>query len=1040
MCISAALVCAVVPQRGFAQQRNFFEHYTTVDGLSDNVVRAMLLDRRGFLWVGTANGLNRYDGYTFKKYFFEEDDLNSLPTSHVKSLSEDTLGRIWIGCWGGVARFDPASGRMERMQLKFDDTDEKVLHVFCDSSGRVWLSMEQGLYVFSMKGVLMKRWRKHDPESRLVDDRVAAVQQDLQGKIWVSTAGGPGLLDEQTMAFTFFENKDRSANVEKDLVNRTGTFANNPDGTFFYGSWADGLRHFDPNSGKMTTWLCTPEFAGQGAFNIITGVQWFDGQLFIASHDKGLGTFDTLQKQFHFVRDLGLDGIALPTRQITGLLATANILWIASDKGLWKLDIRKQHFKRHLLKGVTKNSCLPNFASMTEVPHHPDSLLIPAWTCGIYGYNLKDRTLKEHCRPQICPVDGVPRADFKKVMFDRGGTLWAPSHQGMFREKNGRAELLRPADQLHPIYAPNYFTDVVEGPTGDAWAGTLDGIIRFHTSGNGFERLTIDSLAPDLVGRVSDRIYAVAAGPDQSVWFLRSEGVAGTSIGVSVYRPTTMTFEHHVAGEGVLANYPFKRTANDMVVDKAGRLWITSDRGLVRIDPNNPTDTKLFTTSTGLASDLCQDIVMDSSGDIWTASFYGVSVIHPNLLTIRNYGAKDGLAEAGVTSLSAGLDRRVYVGHDTQWLSVYEPIDAGRIHYDDGKLTFTSAHVNGAEVPLTDTISVGHDFNFVRLTFSPLNFLLPSDNSYRVEIAGTGTPTIYTTTANELVLSDLAPGHYGLRIVSTGLLSDETEGTIVLHVVPAFWQTLWFKALMAFLLIGGAALGVWLRFRALRKQQETELQLNWKLASAEMNALRSQMSPHFIFNALNAVNRFIWSEQPKEASNYLIKFSRLTRRVLENSREQWVSLAEDVKTLRFYLELESVNMEHGLDFNIMVADDVDADAVQVPPMLLQPFVENALKHGLKAKSAKGTISIHVGIEGHELKCTIEDDGVGRMETLAHVREGHTSLGTRITAERIEVINALKKTNARFSYVDKKDSSGRGLGTIVILYLPLVLEM
>ncbi len=1024
-----------------AQNANFFEHYTTSEGLSDNVVRAMYQDSRGFLWVGTANGLNRFDGYTFEKFFYDQDDSLSLPASHVRSISEDSLGRLWIGCWGGVARYDPATGVIQRLHLAFDDKGEKVLDVFCDDKGRVWFCMERGLFAFDLDGNRIGRWRESEPAHKFPDDRVGAVQQDGQGRIWASTSAGPGLLDEKTMLFKFHQVTDEASVKRGNMANSTSSMVQNPDGTFYYGTWSLGLRHLDPTSGTIRTWLCNPKHEGLGAFNIVSGVAWFNGQLYLSSHDRGLGTFDGATEQFTFVGDNLLDGVNLPTRQTTSLLATDNILWIGSDQGLYKLDQRKQLFSLHQFRGIRKNSCLPHLTWVSEFEGRPDSLVMASWICGIYGYDVKTRELREHCHPLICPKEGEPRAHFKKVFYDSRGTMWAPSHHGMLREAGSSKLLLRPAEQLHPTYAKNYFTGVVEDGGGNVWASTLDGIVCFEQGRSTFTRYGLDSLAPQMVGKMYDRIFSLAAAPDGDVWFLHSEGLEGVNVGLSVYRGRTKKFEHHPFGQGVMKHYPFARTVHDMIVDGKGYIWISSTRGLVRIDPKHPQDTKLFTTSTGLLSDQCEGLILDTKGALWTWSYFGVTTIDVDQLTIRNFGLKDGLAPTSVNSISPGSDGRVYIGHTNEWLSVYRPPTANPSNCAD-RVTFTFAELDGAPIRTIDTIHATHDFNFLRLNFSPLNFLRPDDVTYRVEIDGGGQITSYTTSFNELTLSGLAPGAYAIRVWPQHNFgaTDAGFGKLMFVVHPAFWQTLWFKLLVAFVLIGGSALAVWLRFRALRKQQEKELQLNWKLASAEMNALRSQMSPHFIFNALNAVNRFIWAEKPKEASNYLIKFSRLTRRVLENSREQWVSLAEDVKTLHYYLELESVNMEHGLDYAITVGDDVDADAVQVPPMLLQPFVENALKHGLKGKLTKGTISIHVAIEGHELKCTIEDDGVGRRETLAHVREGHTSLGTRITAERIEVINALKKTNARFSYVDKKDSAGQGLGTIVVLYLPLVLDM
>lgn len=1034
----SGIAFAFALQVGRTQPQNFFEHFTIADGLSDNVVEDMLLDTRGFLWVSTANGLNRYDGYEFVQFHYAQADTCSLPTGRVKGVSEDSLGRIWVGCWGGVARYDPATAVMQRIRVDVGDPGVKVRSLHCDRRGRVWLAMEVGLFAFDLDGKRIKAW----PRGALPDDVTVAVHEDSQGRIWAENKAGPCLLDEGTMKFRHFPEQRPPYVKGNGWVGSTIGLEENADGTFYHGSWANGLKHFDPVAGSTTTWLPSPQFAGQGAFNVITSVKWFNGQLWVASHDRGLGVFDPDAERFAFLSDLGLEGLVLPTVQVTKLLVTGNILWVATDHGLYRLDRRKQVFSAHRLSGIRQGSCLPDVCHVAEANGRPDSLLLTSWTCGLFAFSPTSGKLQRRCGPVLCPGLPADHIDIKGVLTDSRGVIWIPTHLGMVREEKGvqRMHLVDPeAKQLHGV---NYITDVLEDMDGNIWAGSLGGVLCFRKGGTDFERLTLERVAPGQRGKVTDRIVDLALGPNGDVWAVRDDWREDYRVGLTVFHRGGCSSETYVTGEGKMADYPFYRTSGTLLeVDGQGRLWCATQRGLAVLNGKTLGVEHVLTTSSGLHSDLCEHLCKDSNGRLWVASNSGISVIDPADLSIRNYTAKDGFGPTGIASLTAGSEGRVYLGHGRDWLSIYNPSAIGWDAQPD-RLTVTSVETSTGFRPASDRIEVPHDFGFVRIAFSPLNFLPKEDNRYRIVISGGNGVSDYMTSSNELTLSGIAPGRYQIAItpVHPYRTGEGDPWLIGLTVVPAYYQTGWFKLLLAFLSLGGAALGVWLRFRALRRQQEKELQLNWKLASAEMNALRSQMSPHFIFNALNSVHRFIWAERPKEASEYLIKFSRLTRLVLEYSREQWVPLQDDIRTLQYYLELESVSLEHGLNFSITVADDIDPEAVLVPPMMLQPFVENALKHGLRVKHAKGSIDIRVSIDGHELKCTIEDDGVGRTDTLAHVREGHTSLGTRITAERIEVINALRKTNARFSYVDKKDSSGNALGTMVVIYLPLVLEM
>jgi tetratricopeptide (TPR) repeat protein len=208
-----------------------------------------------------------------------------------------------------------------------------------------------------------------------------------------------------------------------------------------------------------------------------------------------------------------------------------------------------------------------------------------------------------------------------------------------------------------------------------------------------------------------------------------------------------------------------------------------------------------------------------------------------------------------------------------------------------------------------------------------------------------------------------------------------------------------------------------------------------QVAEVEMKALRSQMNPHFIFNSLHSINSYIMDNDKKIASDYLGKFSKLMRMILENSREQEVTLEEDLLALELYLELEAMRFENKFTYKIAVADSIDKENTLIPPLILQPFVENAIFHGLQHKDGHGKILIHVGKEDNMVICTVEDNGVGRQKamemketTAAHKDE---SLGMKITSDRIDIINKIKKTKAIISVTDLSE------GMRVEVKLPLV---
>ena len=208
---------------------------------------------------------------------------------------------------------------------------------------------------------------------------------------------------------------------------------------------------------------------------------------------------------------------------------------------------------------------------------------------------------------------------------------------------------------------------------------------------------------------------------------------------------------------------------------------------------------------------------------------------------------------------------------------------------------------------------------------------------------------------------------------------------------------------------------------------------------SEVKALRAQMNPHFMFNALNAVKSYVLGNQPLKASEYLSNFAYLLRQTLQQSREHTITLREDLETVKLYVEMEQMRFQETFNVVYEIAEDVDLEQVMIPPMLSQPYIENAIKHGLPARKKEGilTISIQYADDKKEaiLYC-IEDNGVGRKALLNEKKSQHKSLGMTITQERVDIHNQLNNNQLEVNIIDKKDVNGEATGTKVTLKLRL----
>ncbi len=237
-------------------------------------------------------------------------------------------------------------------------------------------------------------------------------------------------------------------------------------------------------------------------------------------------------------------------------------------------------------------------------------------------------------------------------------------------------------------------------------------------------------------------------------------------------------------------------------------------------------------------------------------------------------------------------------------------------------------------------------------------------------------------------------------------------------------------AVIGFLLLRGSKL----------KNKRRLSEMNSKISELTQANLRQQMNPHFIFNTLNSIQYYMYQHDKLATNNYLTKFSSLMRKVLDNSQHTSVPLSDELSALNLYLELESIRFKDKFDFRITIDDEIDPIMHKVPTMLIQPYVENSISHGLIPKEGKGFVSIDLKLNGNCILCTIEDNGIGReasMERNLKKEGNHNSLGTRISKSRLDLVNELYGTGLQTVYSDLSDENGQPAGTRVEIHIPLI---
>jgi hypothetical protein len=350
------------------------------------------------------------------------------------------------------------------------------------------------------------------------------------------------------------------------------------------------------------------------------------------------------------------------------------------------------------------------------------------------------------------------------------------------------------------------------------------------------------------------------------------------------------------------------------------------------------------------------------------------------------------------------------------------------------------------DISLTDRIVLNYDQNIFSFDFAAVDFIDPTSNKHLFMLDDYDEGWNVAGADRRANYFNVPPGNYVFRVRAVNAYGKWAEKAVSIEIVPAWWSRWWFRIAVIVAAIASIyflirwRLQVKYRLQMERTEKETELsRLQHRTAQLEMHALRAQMNPHFLFNSLNSINRFIIQNNSEQASGYLTKFSRLMRLILQNSQYELIPLENELEALKLYLELEAVRFDHHFTYSIKVDDDLDVSALKVPPLIIQPYAENAIWHGLMHKEEKGKLLIELREEGDYLVCSITDDGIGRKkaaELKSKSASTHKSMGMKITADRIASMKQRKSNENNIQITDLVLPDGSPGGTRVEIKIAL----
>ncbi|MEL6923777.1 MAG: histidine kinase, partial [Bacteroidota bacterium] len=489
---------------------------------------------------------------------------------------------------------------------------------------------------------------------------------------------------------------------------------------------------------------------------------------------------------------------------------------------------------------------------------------------------------------------------------------------------------------------------------------------------------------------------------------------------------------------------------NGLAEDENGNIWVASNAGgvqLLRMGEGG-WESGRYLLADGLPDESIQQIVRDRQGNMWISTLKGLCKYDFRQMQFFSYNERNGLRESFLMDrvLTVLSDGRMLLGQNNGF-HYWRP-ETWLRNEESPTLRFTDFRIY--ESPLRferdlnhmKEIRLNHKENFFTIGFVALNMSQPYKNTYAYRLLGVDQNWRYTTAAkNYAPYTQLDPGEYEfqVRAANNDGVWNEAGISMQISIQPPWWKTLWFQLLM-YLVIAALLYSLYrYRIRQIRKEEALKTAFNKKLAEVEMTALRAQMNPHFLFNSLNSIKLFVVQNEAQQASNYLSKFAKLIRLILNNSKSYLVSVQNELEMLELYLQLEKLRFKNNFNYEIIIEKGVNASVAQIPPMILQPYVENAIWHGLMHKTeGERKLTLRVAREGDQLRLEVTDNGIGRERARAAKSRSamkKKSFGTAITKDRISLLNKLYQTAATVEILDLKDENGQASGTKVVLMLP-----
>lgn len=987
-----------------AQQNNqyTFRHIDEHDGLLHNSVYSIMQDHLGYMWIGTPNGVQRYDGLRFKNY---EKQLKALSyTIPIKNIYEDKENNIWITS-NGIACLNTMRNRAnvydEKSLIK---NPEEVFVAYTDYQNKQWLLSKYSLYYKDSLSGIMKLYGVTVPKQASTLGNF--IYHDSYRKCtWVTNYQNLMLFDEKTKkVYTSFYNP-KSDPVLKAFAGKLISFIMvDSKQNIWAAEWGSSIYKYDASQKACNQYQTTKQFS-QNRTSIkmketVTTLCMYEdshGTVWIGNDHNGLYRYDDDKNILQIIsgKNNNQKGLQYNYSFICITEDHEGNLWLGTDKGINIFNPYDNYF--YTIKHEENNiASLPKNEITSFLQTSGHLLFIGTWGG---GFSIYDSVA--HYKKTILPKGLYEYPLIWCFAENDDRTIWAGAQHGYIHIYDPHTGGLK---TIHPVQMENATVRcMIKDYSGNIWFGLNNGkILELEKRTAAFiseEKSNVESVLP---------VKNIFIDKANHFWI-------STDNGMLQFDPLTHKFLERCL---ISKNNSYHNNNNEIngIEQQNDSILIvgTMRSGVFFFN----TASKQFARYNALPDETATNIYAikkDSEKNIWMTSDYYIYELASEENKLLKYDLPVGLMSASFEMLN------IYPLQNGNWLSaskteavIFNPEKITSVQKRNETVIITGFKIFDKEMNIDSLlhnnkiIRLKSDQNFPTIEFATNSYAGIAKNIF-YKLSGIDKDWVTANDKGTASYTNLSPGDYTFNL-KAGENANSPVTTLHFIITPPFFATWWFKALV--ILFSAIIIYFFIRRRIQNIRYKAELR--HKVSETEMLALRSQMNPHFIFNCLSAIDNLVQTNQPDKATTYLSRFAKLIRSVLESTKHNLVPFYKDFETLQLYIELEQFRFGNKFHYTVHADEELLLGDYKVPPLLVQPFVENAIHHGLMNKlTGEKNLAIDVSIQADTIQYIIKDNGVGRIKALEIQKQNkpeHNSYGIEISSQRIQLHNQDGKHN------------------------------